>query len=346
MGKLLTHRCLPTELFKGKAHLLQVVHEELKLQLAQFPGIAAIGVAHSGVIDSRAGTVLFWPMVEGWNDAPLRQIIEEAHGLPTFLEECVNAMAVAEQRLGHWKGVRNLLLVNVGWGIGSALFLDGHLYGGRDGMAGEFEHTTIEENGSLCTCGNRGCLERYSSASAIVGRARAELQQGVGSSLLHEVGENLDRLSVEAISAAKSYDRLSERVLSEVAVHLGTAMASTVNFLNPEKIVLGGKVPEVAGELFLTALLQSLRQRALPHAMKEMTVVISQIGEEAAALGMVFIAGEHVLRARCREIKGESRLGGGRLDPSRQRAESGEPSAMFPQPSLPAGPAKPWSKER
>ncbi len=301
-GKILAYNWLPTEPSRGRDWVLDVVHEEIRSKREQFPKIAAIGISHSGVIDSKAGKVLFWPMVEGWDNTPLRQICEDAHGLPTFVEDSVRAMAIAETQFGHAKGLRNFVLVTIGMGIGSAIFFDGHMHTGRNGLAGELGHTTVEENGKRCSCGNRGCLELVSSGSAIRRRVRDELEHGVSSTLTRELDGNLDLLSVEAIiAAAKSHDRLSESVLSEAGMHVGTALASVVNLLNPEKVILTGKVAQAGGEVFLNPLLYSLRQRSLPQAVEDLPLVISEIGEEAATIGMILIAGEEVLKMRWAE---------------------------------------------
>jgi predicted NBD/HSP70 family sugar kinase len=192
----------------------------------------------------------------------------------------------------------------VGWGIGSALFIDGHLYNGRDGLAGEIGHTTVEENGERCSCGNQGCLELLSSASAIVRRVHSELERGVESSLKGEFRESLDKLSVEVIvDAAKSGDRLSERIISEAGTHLGIALASIVNFINPEKVILAGKVPQVAGEILMRPLLYNLRHRALRQAVKDLPVVVSEFDDYAGAIGMALVASEGVLKARCTEME-------------------------------------------
>jgi predicted NBD/HSP70 family sugar kinase len=306
VGRVLTQKWLPTEAVRGKDKLLRAVHEELKLQLAQFPNIAAIGIAQSAIIDPLAGDVILWPMVEGWDETPLRRIFEDAYGLPTFVGNCTHAMALTEERFGYAKGLRNFLLVSVGWGIGSALFIDGHLYNGRDGLAGELGHVTVEENGERCSCGNQGCLELLSSASAIVRRVRSGLEQRIDSSLKRRIGERLDKLSIDSIiSAAKSGDRLSERIVSEAGTHLGVALANVVNIINPDKIILAGKVPQAAGDILLNPLLYSLRHRALRHAVKDLAVVVSQAGEEAAAVGMALAAGEAVLKARCQDMQGE-----------------------------------------
>jgi predicted NBD/HSP70 family sugar kinase len=214
-------------------------------------------------------------------------------------------MAKAEQTFGLGKDLPQFVFVTIGMGIGCAIFVDGHLYEGADGLAGEFGHMTVEENGNLCTCGNRGCLELYSSASAIVGRVRAELGHGVGSSLGSEFGDHLDELTVEKIvAAAQAHDRLAERVITEAGMHLGTALAGIVNLLNPRKIILGGRVPQAASELFLSPLLYNLRHRALPQAVEKLEISVSQLGEESAALGAVLMTREIVLAARCREVSG------------------------------------------
>jgi predicted NBD/HSP70 family sugar kinase len=213
-------------------------------------------------------------------------------------------MAITEQRFGHAKGLRNFVLVSVGMGIGSAIFSNGYLHSGRDGLAGELGHTTVIENGGLCSCGNRGCLELCSSATAILARIRSELEHGVSSGLRDEIGDDLDKLSVElVVAAAKDHDRLSERVLSEAGTHLGTALATVVNLLNPEMVILAGMIPQVGCEILLGPLLYNLRQRALPQGVKDLPVVVSKFGEEAAALGMVLTAAESVLETRCHDLE-------------------------------------------
>jgi N-acetylglucosamine repressor len=304
-GNVVSQEWFPTVPSRGKEGLLEGLHEQVRSRLKRFPKVAAIGIAHSGVVDSRAGKVLIWPMVDGWRDIPLRQIFEDEYGLSVSVEDRVRAMAMAEQRSGHLTELRNFVLVYVGTGIMSAIFFDGRLYGGRDGLAGELGHTTVADNGETCSCGNRGCLERYSSAAGILERVRAELERGVSSVLTEDTGADLSRLSIEGIvAAAQAHDRLAERFLSEAGMYLGTALASVVNLLNPEKVILTGRVPQTSGELLLRPLLYNLRQRALPRAVENLQVVVSQLGQEAAAVGISHVAGEQVFKARCRTLVG------------------------------------------
>jgi len=300
-GKVLAREWFPTRPSQGRESLLGVLHAEVQARLARFPRIAAIGLAHSGVVDPNAGKVLFWPMVEGWKDTPLRAVFEDAYGLEVSVEDRVRAMVLAERRSGNLAGLHNFILVYVGTGIMSAIFVDGHLYGGRNGLAGELGHTTVVEDGEPCSCGNRGCLERLSSAAAIVGRVRAELASGSFSLLVPEGNGSLENISIEEIvAAAQAHDRLAERVVAEAAQHLGIALASVVNLLNPESVILTGKVPQCAGDLLLGPLLYHLRQRAFPKAVEGLSVSVSKLGEEAAALGIALKAGEQVVKTLCR----------------------------------------------
>jgi glucokinase len=256
----------------------------------------AMGIAQSGFIEHVTGTVLFWPKVRGWQDVPLKALLEREHGIPTMVEDSTRAMAVAEQAFGQGRGLANFVHVMVGTGIGSTIFVDGKLYIGSSGLAGELGHSTIDENGRLCSCGNRGCLELYSSGWALINRVRSALADGVTSSLSKAVEEHPEQLSVEMIvEAAKSGDRLSETVLSEAGTHLGTALAGLVNLLNPEKIILGGAVPRVAREMLLNPLLYFLRGRAFQRSVSAMEVVISELDDSASALGVTVMQAKELL---------------------------------------------------
>lgn len=300
LGRALSFKKFPSEVSSGKERALELIHHEIQSIRQRDAQIGGIGIAQSGVIDRESGTVLFWPKVPGWKEVPLRSIFETEYGIPTILEDSSRTRGIAEMRFGQAKGLRNFICVNVGLGLGSALFLNGQLYLGNNGLAGELGHMTIDENGDLCSCGNRGCLEVYSSGWAILNRVRSALGQGVDSSLLELVRKDPSRLTIEAIvRAAETHDRLSETVLTEAAAHLGTALASLSNLLNPEKIILGAAVAQTAGSLLLDPLLNALRRRAFYQSVHNLTVVVSQLGEEAAATGATSVVAERIIRTLC-----------------------------------------------
>jgi len=316
LGNVLAFRQFRSEAGQGPEYLLDLIHREIQGYQRDFPRVQAIGVAQSGVIDRNTGTVLFWPKLKGWQDVPVKTILEKEHNLPVVVEDSARAMGVAEQVFGQGRGLTNFVHVMVGTGIGASVFVNGSLYLGSSGLAGELGHTTIEENGDLCSCGNRGCLEVYSSGWAIINRVRTALADGVTSTLSRELETHPEGLSVEMIvEAARAGDRLSETVLSEAGTHLGTALAGIVNLLNPEKVILGGAVPRAAGEMLLNPLVYFLKARAFQRSVSATEVVISQLGEQASALGMVVLLGKELL----------SKLGGERLRATRHASVQENP---------------------
>ena len=319
LGKVLNFKKMASEVANGQEHAISLVHHEIKRVLAQDPKIQGLAIAHTGVIDPTTGSVLLWPRVQGWRDVPLRKIFEDAYGLTTVVEDSSRTLALAEKRFGLGVGQKNFVCVHAGVGIGAAIFVNGQLYYGNDGVAGELGHTTIEEGGEMCSCGNRGCLEVSASGSAIIDKVRHALRQGVSSSLSSLAARDYEGLTIETIAAAaESNDRLCQTVLAEAGNHLGTALANVVNLLNPKRIILGGATPRAAKGLLLDPLLRSLKSRAFHRAVSSLEVMVSELGEEAPAVGACLIATKRILRDLC------TKQGAGDL------LAAGKTSATFP----------------
>lgn len=300
LGKVLSFKKLPSETREGQAHVLELLRREIEDCLARDPAIRGIGIAHSGMIDHANGSVILWPRVQGWRDVPLQETIGREFGLPTIVEDSARTLAIAEQFFGQGKGQSDFVCVHAGVGLGAAIFIDGELYHGHDGMAGELGHTSIDEDGDLCVCGNRGCLEVYASGSAIVDRVRKALEQGVASTLIATAVERVENLSLELIAAAaENHDRMCETVLEEAGTRIGMALANMVNLLNPSRIILGGALPRVAQKTLVNSLLRSLRSRAFSRAVSRLEVVISELGEEGPAVGASLITIKQILHDLC-----------------------------------------------
>lgn len=295
-GKVLSLKRVPTEVSLGKDRVFNLIERELGTALESDPQIKGIGVAMSGVINRNSGTLLFWPKVPGWTDVPIKEHIEKKFGLPVVLEDSVRTMALAEEKFGDAKGRKNFVYVIVSMGIGAAIYINNRLYLGADDLAGELGHTTIDERGELCSCGNRGCLEVYSSGWAIISRIKSGLEQGVHSSLSQLVNGLSDQISIEAIvDAAKSGDQFAHTVLWEAGLHLGTGIASIVNLLNPEAILLGGEVPRVAKNYLLKPLFHSFRGRTFHRSVGNLKVLVSRLGGEAGAVGAAIVSAKKLL---------------------------------------------------
>jgi N-acetylglucosamine repressor len=296
LGKVLHHRKVPTEIWKGEQHVLDLINRELDVALEANSLVKGIGIAISGVIDRHSGNVLFWPKVPGWTNVPLKRRVQAKYGLPVVVEDSVRTMALAEKKFGRAKGRSNFVYVVVSMGIGAAIYIHDQLYLGSGDLAGELGHTTIDERGELCSCGNRGCLEVYASGWAIINRIRNGLQQGVHSSLAGTVGPQPDLLSIEAIvEATRTRDQFAHTVLWEAGSHLGTGVATIVNLLNPEAIILGGEVPRAAKALILKPLFASLRSRAFHRSVRNLTVTVSRLGGESGAVGAAVLVAEKLL---------------------------------------------------
>ncbi len=279
---------------------LKAIHKAIDHSRAPKNAFKGIGIGHSGVIDVSKGLVLSFPrpgQMAEWKNVPLREILESEFGVPCLLEDSVRAIATAEKHLGLGAGLNDFIYVDVGMGIGAGIFLDGKLYRGPGGSAGEFGHMTVDEHGSLCCCGNYGCLETLASCGAIIQSVKNALEKGVDSKVRELSQGDLSRISIEIIGqAAMQNDSLSFRVLHEAVSHIAVALADVVNLLNPHVLIFGGALFRSAPELFLEPLKRTIKQRALEKSANEVQLRISTLGSEAGALGAVRLISEIVLQ--------------------------------------------------
>ena len=252
-----------------------------------------------GVIDIKRGVVLSLPragqMLE-WKNVPLRSMFEERFGLPCSLEDTVRTRAIAEKHFGLGANLSDFIYIDVGMGIGATLFIDGDIYRGPGGNAGEFGHMTVDERGPLCSCGNNGCVEALASCAAIIQTVR---ERSKGASIQKcatwrkEIPENI---SIEIIAqAAMENDSLAFRVLHEAVSHIAVALADVVNLLNPKVIIFGGALFQSAPQLLLEELKRPLKQRALEKSANEVELKVSTLGREAGALGAARLISETAL---------------------------------------------------
>jgi glucokinase len=225
---------------------------ELVEQLRKEYDVDAIGVGAAGFIDSGRSTVMFSPNL-AWRDEPLREHISDRIGLPVVIENDANAAGWAEAKFGAGRGEHHLVLVTLGTGIGGAIVLDGKLYRGRWGVAGEPGHMTMVQNGVHCGCGNRGCWERYCSGTALTRAAQEAVAASrvVGHDLLEFAGGSIDGITGPVVTeAAKAGEQLALELLADVSRWLGLGLANISAVLDPGTYVIGGGLA-AAGELLL-----------------------------------------------------------------------------------------------
>ena len=246
-----------------------------------------IGVGAPGPLDREKGIVVVAPNL-GWRDFPLSDRITKRLGLPVNLDNDANCATVGEWWLGAARGGTNVVGITIGTGIGGGLILNGELYHGSSDVAGEIGHTTIDVNGRHCKCGNYGCLEAYASGPAIATRAREALVREDTASLLPSmVDGQLDRLTAEVVyDAAKRGDGLANEIVRDTARYLGAGIATLLNVINPDVIVVAGGVTR-AGEALFGPLRTEARRRAFKPAVEAARIVPAELPGTAGVVGAV-----------------------------------------------------------
>ena len=244
-----------------------------------------IGLGVPGIISAAEGVVRFSPNLPGWADFPLKGRAQGRFPLPAVVENDANAYALGEAWLGSGAGASSLVCITLGTGVGGGIILGGDVWRGVDGMAGEVGHLTVNPRGPLCGCGNRGCLERYASATAVVERAGAALVKGSDSTLRAAFDRDPNGLTADMVrDAAERGDALSAKVYREAGVNLGIALSGLINLLNVERIVIGGGMAG-AWDLFIGPLEAEIKKRAFRIPRERCAIVKAKLGDDAAVLG-------------------------------------------------------------
>ena len=275
------------------------IRDAIKTSSLSPDAIKGIGVAHSGVIDRNAGVILSYPrpgQMTEWKNVPLRGMFEDEFEVPCLLEDSIRTTATAEKCFGLGRGLNNFIYIDVGMGIGAGIFLDGKLYRGAGGSAGEFGHITVDENGPLCSCGNNECLETVASCAAIIRAVRTSMEQGIDSRVRDLAVGDLERVSIELIAqAVAENDSLAFRVLQKSASYIAIGLADLVNLLNPSVMIFGGGLFRAAPQLLADPLRRIIKQRSLEKSANEVQLMVSSLGSEAGALGASRLIAEAIL---------------------------------------------------
>jgi glucokinase len=253
--------------------------------------LAAIGVGFGGPVDLTHGVVIDSHHVPGWTGFPLRDRLSETFGVPVALDNDANAAALGEAVSGAGRGHAQILYVNIGTGIGGGIVLDGRIYHGRNGLAGEIGHVTVLPGGPRCDCGKRGCLEAVASGRSIGRLARERVRRAGADAvpLLDYAGGDVDTLdSKHVFRAAAEGNALAIGLIDEIAGYLGMALGNAVNLLDPSAIVVGGGVSET-GKLLFAPLRRALAAHLLP-SLPVPAIVPAALGYDAGVLGALALS--------------------------------------------------------
>jgi glucokinase len=259
--------------------------------------LAGIGIACAGGIDTGRGVVVTpSPNMPGWADVPLADIVRKKFGIDVFIVNDASAAALGEHCCGVGKGVKNLVLFTLGTGIGGGIIMDGKLYLGAVGGAGELGHMTVDVNGPRCGCGNTGCLEMLASGRAVERDAVSRLRLGAKSSLSEMVNGDIEKITAAQVGeAARSGDPLACDILSRAAYYLGIGMVNSVNIFNPEMVIIGGGMAGL-GDMIIEPGRRMVAERAFSVSSRAVRIVTAFLGNEAGVYGAAAFVLERVKR--------------------------------------------------
>lgn len=253
--------------------------------------ILGIGIEMPGMVDSDTGINKTYLI----SDLPVAEVFRRKFKLEVRIENDAKTRAFAELRFGAARAKQNVLAIHLDWGIGLGIIVNGKLYKGRDGFAGEFGHLPMVDNGMLCKCGKQGCLETIASGTAIARMAREGMKAGRSSFLGQLIEEDPDKIEIrKVVQAATMGDQYSISILANVGHWLGKGMAYLIQIFNPELIILGGRMSE-ANQFILPPIQQSIQIFCNPELSNEIDIQVSELGSQAGIRGVAALLLEHVL---------------------------------------------------
>jgi len=267
-GQLLEKITLGVKVALGRDHVIGEMCDAIKRLSDQYRGsgrFVGAGIGVPGIIDMETGMMRKSANLPGWSDYPVRDEIERRLGTRVFLENDANVAALGEKWLGAARDVDNMAMVTLGTGIGGAIILNGKIFYGMNGMAGEFGHVTVEPNGVPCGCGNHGCAERYASATAVVRMAREAIDSGQAPELARAASSDAEFSAKSIYNLALQGNEDAQRIFRRFGVALGMLLADLVNVLNLDMFVIGGGVVS-AWDAFAPPMFAELRERSLVYA--------------------------------------------------------------------------------
>lgn len=257
-----------TKTIVGRDQVLNDMCNAIRQTTAKYQkhgSLLGVGIGVPGIIDMETGMMRESPNLPGWADYPVRVEIEKRMNTPVILENDANCAALGEKWLGAGRHVGDMLMLTLGTGVGGGIVIGGKIHHGMTGMAGEFGHMTVEPDGNQCGCGNRGCLEQYSSATAVVRMAREAISGAEAPGLAKAASSDVEFSAKEIYNLAIQGDEGARKIFRRAGRALGIALATLINGLNLEMYVIGGGVSS-AWEAFSPSVFEELRRRSMVWA--------------------------------------------------------------------------------
>jgi N-acetylglucosamine repressor len=264
--------------------------------------LMGIGLSMPGLVSSREGDSYTY-LLTGQDETPLQDLLALKFNKPVYIQNDVKSATLAEYRFGAAQGRRDVLVLTLDWGIGLGIIMDGKLRLGTSGFAGEFGHIPFIDNGVLCHCGKRGCLETVASGSSLARMAREGMQSGQDTLLKELSGQELEKIDPQSIiQAAHEGDQYAINILAETGRNLGKGIAMLIQLFNPELIIIGGKMAE-ARQYLTTPIQQSINTYCMTQLRERTEIALSKLGQQAGILGPVATVMERIFEHRIESSK-------------------------------------------
>jgi glucokinase-like ROK family protein len=269
--------------------LIREINEYLDKTGIEKEKIAGIGIGMPGFVNVIEG--INYTYLDAGGES-LTQYITDHTGIPTYIDNDSSLIALAEQKFGIAKAQKDVMVINLGWGIGLGMIINGELFRGHNGFAGEFSHIPLSEDGALCNCGKRGCLEAEASMLVVAEKAIEGIKQGRITSLKF-TDEGPSKLLGNAImQAANKGDQFAIELLTDAGHKIGKALAILIHIMNPATIVLSGR-GAIVGKILLAPIQQSLHKYCIPRLAANTEILISELGFDAELIGAAVLVMEN-----------------------------------------------------
>jgi len=302
-GTVVSLRSVPTMAREGQDSVVERMCCLIRDLVAEchlsFENVEGIGIGIPGTVDLEQGIVHFLPNFPGnWPNVPLADSIAAKTGLPVFLLNDVRSITFGEWKCGAGKGAGTMACFAIGTGIGGGLVINNQLHLGRGGTAGELGHQTVDINGPLCGCGNRGCVEVFASGPAIAAMGMRAVKQGLTTRIGNMCNYDLNQITPEMVcKAAWDGDKIARGIFKTAGSYLGIAVANILVAISPDRVVIGGGVAQ-AGDLLFAPIRQIIRERVFMIPKDEVEIVRAKLGDRAGVIGSAMWAKEQLGRAK------------------------------------------------
>jgi glucokinase-like ROK family protein len=284
----------PMEIRRGPEPVLGRAGELIE-KLARDLGVqlTGVGVGVPGPVRFRDGMPVSPPIMPGWHEYPVRDLLARRFGCPVLVDNDVNVMAVGEHWGGVAKSVDNYLFVKIGTGIGCGIMIRGQVYRGIDGCAGDIGHINVDPDGPVCACGNSGCLEAMFGGAALVRDALVAARSGASPPLAERLARKQAITPEDVGQCAAEGDAVAVGLIRDGGQRVGLVLAGLVSFFNPSMIVIGGGLAGL-GHVLLAEIRGVVYRRSLPLATGNLPIVLSELGSSAGVVGAAVMISDHV----------------------------------------------------